>query len=95
MPKEFDCIGVVLQTACALASAPPGVLHVKVSALSVLLQALGCGLSGWNRAVHKIQSDRKQLSKSNAAYRAEVAQTYAQSILPQLLINNGWLHSHR
>ena len=45
--------------------------------------------------MQKIQADRKQLSKRIAAYSAEVAHTYAQSILPQLLINNGWLHSHR
>ncbi|CAL5220041.1 g1988 [Coccomyxa viridis] len=62
---------------------------------AALNKALGCGLSGWSRAVQKIQADRKQLSKRIAAYSAEVAHTYAQSILPQLLINNGWLHSHR
>ena len=59
------------------------------------MQALGCGLSGWKRAVQKIQADRKQLSKRVSALSAEVAQTYAQSLLPQLLISNGWLHSHR
>lgn len=45
--------------------------------------------------MQKIQSDRKQLSKRVAAYSTEVAQTYAQAIVPQLLINHGWLHSHR
>ena len=65
------------------------------SASLICMQVLGCGLSGWSRAVQKIQADRKQLSKRIVAYSVEVAQTYAQSILPQLLISNGWLHSHR
>jgi hypothetical protein len=59
------------------------------------MQVLGCGLPEWTRAVQKIQADRRQLHKRVSAYTAEVACTYAQSLLPQLLISNGWLHSHR
>ena len=59
------------------------------------MQVLGCGLPEWTRAVQKVQADRRQLRKRISAYTAEIACTYAQSLLPQLLISNGWLHSHR
>ena len=59
------------------------------------MQALGCGLPGWRRAVQKLQADRKQLKQRLAAYSTEIAQTYALSLLPQLLLSNGWLHAHR
>ena len=59
------------------------------------MQALGCGLPGWQRAVQKLQADRKQMKQKLNAYSTEVAQTYALSLLPQLLISNGWLHAHR
>ncbi|CAK0770566.1 hypothetical protein CVIRNUC_003780 [Coccomyxa viridis] len=60
-----------------------------------LNKALGCGLPGWRRAVQKLQADRKQLKQRLAAYSTEIAQTYALSLLPQLLLSNGWLHAHR
>lgn len=60
-----------------------------------LMQTLGCGLPGWNRALQKLQADRKQLKNRLEACTEEIAQTYAHSLLPQLLISNGWLHSHR
>ena len=59
------------------------------------MQALGCGLPGWQRAVQRLQADRKQMKQRLTAYSTEVAQTYALSLLPQLLISNGWLHAHR
>ena len=59
------------------------------------MQALGCGLPGWRRAVQKLQADRKQMKQKLTAYSTEVAQTYALSLLPQLLLSNGWLHAHR
>ena len=59
------------------------------------MQALGCGLPGWQRAVQRLQADRKQMKQKLTAYSTEVAQTYALSLLPQLLISNGWLHAHR
>ena len=59
------------------------------------MQALGCGLPGWQRAVQRLQADRKQMKQRLTAYSTEVAQSYALSLLPQLLISNGWLHAHR
>ena len=54
------------------------------------MQALGCGLSGWSRAVQKIQADRKQLSKRIAAYSAEVAHTIC-AVHPPAASHQQWL----